>query len=133
MADAVTTQVYDSVRNYVITANDISDGTGLNLVTLVDVSTMTPNPGEHLVLWRADYDVGDVGGVTLYWEGTPNRVLLAMEPGGVDRYVGTFGGLRNDALTPTGNILISTHGFVAGSTFSLTLEFKKGGVVGFNT
>ena len=133
MADAVTTQVYDGARNYVITIEDISDGTGVTGLKIVDVTTMTPNPGTHLVLWRADYDVGAVGGVTLYWEGTPNKVLLAMEPAGIDRYAGTFGGLRNDALTPSGNVLLTTHGFVAGSTFSLTLEFKKGGITGFNT
>lgn len=131
MADSVTTQVYDGDRNYVVTVNDISDGTGLLNYLLVDISTMNPNPGTNLVLWDIDYDIGDTGGVILYWEGIPNRVLLALEPAGLDRYAGTFGGLRNDAAAATGNVLVSTHGFTSESTFSLTLFFKKGGLRGF--
>ncbi len=131
MVDSVTTQAYDGDHNYVITVNDISDGTGLTDLKIVDVTTMNPNPGTHLVLWDIDYDVGAAGGVTLYWEGTPSKVLLALEPAGLDRYAGTFGGLRNDAQGATGNVLVSTHGFTSQSTFSLTLKFKKGGVRGF--
>ncbi len=131
MVDAVTTQVYDGDHNYVVTVNDISDGTGLLDYLLVDVSTMSPNPGTHLVLWNVDYDIGAAGGATLYWEGIPNRVLLALEPAGLDRFAGTFGGLRNDAAAATGNVLVSTHGFTNQSTLSLTLYFKKGGLSGF--
>lgn len=131
MVDAVTTQVYDGDHNYVITVEDISDGTGLTALKIVDVTTMHPNPGTHLVLWKVDYDIGTLGGVTLYWEGTPNKVLLALEPAGMDRDISRFGGLRCDASAATGNVLVSTHGFTNQSTFSITLEFKKGGLTGF--
>jgi hypothetical protein len=132
MADTVTTQTYDGAHNFVITMNSLSDGTGETLVKKVDVTTMNPNPTTHLVLWRCSYNI-QAGSVELYWEGSPNKILLSLSGSMTDREFRRWGGLRDDALTPTGNVLLSTIGFAANSGYSITLEFKKGGITGFSS
>lgn len=127
MADALTTQLYDGEHNVVFNMQDLSDGTGLALLKIIDVTTLKPNPRTHLVLWRVNYDV--VGGqVVVYWEATVNTPLLIMKDALHSRKFNKYGGLKNNAgAGATGNVLISTSGFGADSSFSLTLEFKKGG------
>lgn len=127
MADVVTSTIYDGARNVILTLGNISDATGQSGVTILDPATLLPNPGTHLVLWRVTYDVKG-GGVNIEWGGTPNKSMIAMS-GADTRDFSRFGGIRNDALTPTGLIRISTIGFAAGSTYSVILEFKKGGPV----
>lgn len=127
MADNVVTQIYDGAHNLVVNIQDLSDGTGLTLLKIVDVTTLNPNPGTHLVLWRINYDVKG-GQVILYWEATTNELLVVMQDEEATREFGNYGGLKNNAGTGvTGNVLLSTQGFVANSSFSLSLEFKKGG------
>lgn len=127
MPNNITVQDYDGEHNYVITMNNRCDGSGdETLVTKVDVSTLIPNPGDHLVLWHANWVISG-GVVNLYWAGTPNRLLQSLSQVSDDRQYSRFGGIRNDAVLATGDVLLSTIGFVAGSSYTITLEFKKDG------
>jgi hypothetical protein len=127
MADAVTTQQIDGAHNVILFLNNNSDGTGETLVRKIDVTTLIPNPRTTLRLWRAAWGITGNGQVVLYWEGTPNRVFLVASAAGTEFFYGKYGGIKNDAVTPTGNVLLSTGGFVVNNGYHLMLEFKKGG------
>lgn len=126
MVDAVTAQVYDGAHNVVLTLNSNSDGTGETLVKKLDVTLLKPNPLTTLRLWKAVWGITGAGQIVLYWEGTPNKVFLVASSTSTEFWYGHNGGLKNDAVTPTGNVLLSTGGFVANSGYHLLLEFKKG-------
>lgn len=128
MADTVTTQTYDGERNVTVILNNLSDGTGETLVKKLDVTTLHPNPAAHIKLWRAFHDVTD-GEVILYWEGTPNRLLATLSSASPDLDFSRTGGLIDDATSGTGNVLLSTVGFVQNSSYTIRLEFKKGGTL----
>lgn len=128
MADALTTQHYDGARNYTIKLVDISDGTGLSLVKVVDVTTMNPNPGVHLKVRKIQYTIHS-GAVILYWEATTNVPIVFLAEGTdmLDFSKVYAGGYPNNAGTGvTGNILLSTVAFAANSGFSVELELLKG-------
>lgn len=132
MADTVTTQLYDGARNVVVHLNNFSDGTGETAVTKVTVANLNPNPTTHLVLWRCSYDIKG-GGVELYWDATADKLLLSMSGQMTDRDFSRWGGLRNDAGAGiTGDVQLTTTGFMPNSGYSITLEFKKGGIFGQN-
>lgn len=126
MADVVTSQIYDGAHNVVLILSSNSDGTGETLVRKLDVSTLKPNPLSTLRLWRGTWDITSPGEVILFWEGTPNRPMIQASSASTNFNYGQFGGLKNDALAPTGNVLLSSAGFAAASGYHLLLEFKKG-------
>lgn len=129
MADAVTSQIYDGTDHVVVHLNNLSDGTGESAVLKVDVSTLVPDPTTHLVLRRCSYDVKG-GAVELFWDAAADKLLLLMSGQMTDRDFSNWGGLKNDAGAGiTGDVLLTTVGFVANSGYSITLEFKKGGPI----
>ncbi len=116
----------------VVNLNGLSDGTGESAVLKLDVSTLVPDPGTHLVLWRCSYNIV-AGSVDLYWDANADKLLLSMSGSMTDRDFSRFGGLKNDAgAGVTGDVMLTTVGFLANSGYSITLEFKKGGIVGQN-
>lgn len=128
MADAVTTTLYDGARNVVLTYTDISDGTGLSLATMLDVSTLSPNPGAHLKIRRIRYSITNMI-VTLYWAGTPNKPIANIGQGQdiLDWSKDYSGGLPNDATSATGNILITAQTIGSATAgLTITLECIKG-------
>jgi len=133
LPDAVSSQLYDGARNVVVHLNNVSDGTGQTNALIVDVSTLTPNPTTHLALWRASFSIRG-GGVIISWDATVDQQLLFMGDGGPGELdFSPWGGLWNNAgAGVTGDVLLSTVGFAANSGYSITLEFKKGGIYGQN-
>lgn len=133
MADTVTTQVYNGEHNYVVTIENVSDGTGQSNVVIVNASTITSGVITKLVLWKCSYNI-KAGSVTISWDDTARRQLLFMSdavPGMTHRDFSEFGGLSNSASSlfdSTGNVLLTTNGFGVTSGYSITLEFKKVGV-----
>lgn len=127
MVDAVTTQLYDGARNVTVKLTNISDGTGEVLVKKLDVTTLNPNPGTHMKVKRVRYSVA-AGGVALFWEGTPNTPIVTLAEGnGNFDFSKVFSvGYPDNASSPTGNILLSTSGFVPGSAYTIELELVKG-------
>jgi hypothetical protein len=127
MADAVTVQIYDGARNVVVKLTNFSDGTGEAAVKKIDHTTLVPDPLATLKLKRCDAVVNG-GTVTLLWEGTPNKTMLLIASGGDNalHMRPRHRGVINDALTPTGNVLLTTNGFAAGSAYDIELEFTKG-------
>jgi hypothetical protein len=124
MADTVTTQVIvNNARNYVAKFTDLSDATGeTNVVKIAASATFTP----HAKLWYIHYDVRNMG-VNIQWGGTPNITMLFLsDTSGGELCFEKFGGIWNNATTPTGAVLFSTIGAAANSTYSVTMHFKLG-------
>lgn len=124
MVDAVTTQVLmNNSRNYVVKFTNLSDATGESLVTKIPTTDLT----SHAKLWCVDYDV-KVMAIQLFWAGTPNQTLVILGGGtsGSILNASRYGGLWNNAATPTGAVLLSTIGALANSSYTLILEFRKG-------
>lgn len=128
MADALTSQAYDGARNYQIKLVDVSDGTGFIAHKVVDVTTMTPNPGIHMKVRRIRYTIAG-GSVLLLWEATTNVPIVWLATGTdiLDFSKVYAGGYPNNGGTgATGNILLTTEGFGATSGFTIDLEIIKG-------
>lgn len=127
MADVTTSQAYDGARNYQIKLTNESDGTGQSGVKVVDVTTMTPNPGAHIKLRHVRYSITGMT-VRLIWGGTPNKDLVILTPGTdeLDFSKNYAGGWPDNATAGTGDILLTTIGAINGSSYTLELEFIKG-------
>ncbi len=128
MADSFTTQAYDGRRNYQVKLVDLSDGTGLSSQLVVDVSTLTPDPGLHLKIKRIRYAIYAMR-VTLYWDANTDIPIAVLGPGEdtlelANEYAG---GWPNNAGTGvTGDVLLTTSDQVSGSGFTIVLECIKG-------
>ena len=128
MADTLTTQVYDGARNYQIKLVDDSDGTGLLAAKVVDVTTMHPNPGVHMKLKRIRFSIYAMR-VELLWEASTPVPIAIIGPGEdiLDFSREYAGGWPDNAgVGVTGSVLMTTRDQVAGSGFTIVLEFIKG-------
>lgn len=127
MADATSSQIYDGARNLSVKLTNVSDGTGQTAAKVVDVTTLTPNPGTHLKLRRIKYSIESMS-VRLQWEGTPNQDLVLISNGEniLDFSKEYAGGIPNNAASPTGNVLLTTIGAAANSNYVIDMEFIKG-------
>jgi hypothetical protein len=127
MADSYSNQVYDGARNAQFKLTDLSDGTGLTNQNVTNVSSLVPNPGIHLKLRRVRYSIEGMT-VRLQWGGTPNKDLILISQGEdvLDFSKDYAGGIPNNAAMPTGDVLLTTIGASANSSFTIMLEFIKG-------
>lgn len=125
MADAVVSQtVYDGPGEVVMRFTNVSDGTGESAVLKVDVSGLSPAPGEVTIqkiaystagmsvdiLWDADTDV-------LAWH------IPADQTGQID-----FGDhpLKNNSGTgKTGDVKFTTIGHTAADRYTIQLHMRK--------
>ena len=136
MADTVNTEVvYDGQRNAVVKCTNESDGTGESAVVKVNVASLVPNPGVHLVLWRLKYNIatgvpttaGTMSAVRLQSDASSLVDLLILTGWGTINFF-RRGGLKTaDGANSTGNITLTTVNFKAGSSYTLEFELKKGG------
>jgi hypothetical protein len=127
MADTTNLQTYDGIRNINVKLTIESDGTGTANFKIIDVTTLTPNPGLHMKVRRIRYSIGGMY-VRLQWEGTPNTDIAILANGQdiLDFTNEYAGGFPNNGSTPTGNIVVTTQGQIAGSNATLNLECIKG-------
>lgn len=130
MADTVSSQtIINGPRNLVMKFTNESDGTGESGIKKVDAasSTFAVNgtvPGVHLTVARVTYNVS-TGSVRMQWDASSATDIDILSYAGVQDYT-AFGGLTNpNATGATGSILFTTVGFVAGSSYTITLEMIK--------
>lgn len=125
MAVQTTSQVlYDGNRNVVMQFTGVGDGMGDEVAApKVRVADLTPIPSSVKVM-KIHYDV--TGGlVQLLWAATENVPFLTLGVCDSIDYE-TIGGMTNGGGdTASGDILFSTLGFDAGSTYSITIEMVK--------
>lgn len=127
MAVVITSQVlYDGQRNLVMQFQGVSDGTN-DGVAIVHLADLNPVPLGVKVLC-VTYDV-PVGIVRLTYEGD-EPVQIADCSGWNTLEFGKFGGVVNTIGAPAdnnsnGDIIATTMGFEAGSSFNIKLEMIK--------
>ena len=130
MADIVTVQTIADVAGvkHVSKMTNISDGTGESLVTKIDASaTQAMSEDATKVLARIWYSINTTNrnaGVELLWGGTTNGTMVVLSGQG-HWDLRTFGdGITNNAITATGDVLLSTRNFVSGDNYTILVEFR---------
>lgn len=123
MADVVSIQLYNGARNAQVKVVDVSDGTGLSSYVILNASTLVPNPGSHMKIRRIKYSILNCY-VRIQWDGaTPGDIAYLGQGEDILDFTHDYaGGFPNNALTPTGNVIVTTTGQIAGSGFTLTLD-----------
>lgn len=131
MADVTTSQIIaNGARNLIVKLTDVSDGTGLTAVKVVDAQDAAfavggQVPGVHLKVKRVAYDVHGMV-VRLQWDATDPVDLVTLSGFGHLDFK-RFQGIPNTkAPGATGSILLTTIGAAADSTFTIDLEMIKG-------
>ena len=125
MAMATTSQVVnDGPRRLTMQFTGISDGQGDEVnVVKVRAADLIPVPKSASVL-KISYDISG-GLLQLLWSAAEPVPFLVLSGFNVIDYT-TVGGLPNGGGdTANGDILVSTLGFDAGSSYSLLLEMVK--------
>ncbi len=130
MADTVSTQTIADTAGvkYVIKMTNLSDGSGETNVKKIDASetTFMSVDGERR-LSRVYYsvNVSDAkSGVELIWDGATNSTALFLSGQGTIDLRTDGNSFKNDATTPTGDVLLSTKNFAKGDNYSIIVEFR---------
>ena len=130
MADTVTTQIIADTSGvkYVIKLTNISDGSGEILVKKIDASetTFMSEDGARAIA-RVYYSINasdKKSGVELVWDGETNATALFLSGQGFMDFRTDGNSFTNNAITPTGDVLLSTKNFATGDNYSLIVEFR---------
>ncbi len=128
MGMSVTTRIIEEgVRNLTMQFTGLGDGTE-NETGVVKVNVAALNPRcAGVRIMKATYDVA-YGLVEIQWDALAPVDAILLDGYGHFDYC-RQGGLNNSGVVgATGNILFSTKGFEANSSYTITLEMKKKGV-----
>tara|TARA_B100000214_G_scaffold58561_1_gene37913 strand:+ start:398 stop:790 length:393 start_codon:yes stop_codon:yes gene_type:complete len=130
MADTVTTQTISDTAGvkYVVKMTNISDGSGENLVKKVDASetTFMTEDGNRSIA-RVYYSINtsdNKSGVEIVWDGATNATALFLSGQGFMDFRTDGNSFKNNATTPTGDVLLSTKNFANGDNYSIIVEFR---------
>lgn len=129
MADSVSIQLYDGARNVQVKVVDVSDGTGLSNYTIITAANLVPNPGAHMKIRRIRYSIAGTGFfLRIQWKGATNGDIAYLSQGQdwLDFSKTYAGGFPNNAVTPTGDVVLTTTGAATGDGFTLEMDFIKG-------
>ena len=130
MADTVTTQTIADTSGvkYVVKLTNISDGSGEILVKKIDASeTIFISEDGARVIARVYYSINasdNKSGVELVWDGETNATALFLSGQGFMDFRTDGNSFKNNAITPTGDVLLSTKNFANGDNYSLIVEFR---------
>jgi hypothetical protein len=130
MADAVTSQtIVDGEKKVVMKFTNVSDGSGESAVAKVDVSALASNTAGSActgvaieqIWWQC---IGMK--VNILWDASSD--VLAMQLGenqsGHHDYT-SFGGITNNASSPTGDVNFTTVGHSSADTYAIVLYMRK--------
>ena len=128
MADTVTSQTITDVAGTktVMKFTNKSDGTGENLVVKVDASELN-HASSSTKIARVIYSINTTdpkGSVEILFDGTTNGTALFLAGQGTIDLQTSAIQISNNASSPTGDILFSTHNFVNGDSYSVILEVR---------
>ena len=130
MADIVTTQTIADTTGvkYVVKLTNFSDGTGETLVTKVDASetTFMTTDGNRKIskIWFSINTSNAKAGVELLWNGSTNRTAVFLSGQGHFDFRPSGNEIPNNAVVPTGDVLLSTRNFLNGDNYTLIVEFR---------
>jgi len=135
MADAVSSQtLIDTEKRVVMKFTNLSDGSGESAVKKVDVSALTSHPDgtacSQVTIDQIWYNVGGMRVVIDFDASTNVPALIlggsaaaANNEGHMD--FRSFGGIKNNASSPTGDIDITTSGHTNLDHYTVILEMRK--------
>jgi hypothetical protein len=130
MADIVTTQTIADTSGvkYVTKLTNFSDGTGETLVRKVDASALTfmTEDGNRKIskIWFSINTSNAKAGVELLWNGSTNSTALFLSGQGHFDFRPSGNEIPNNAVTPTGDVLLSTRNFLNGDNYTIIVEFR---------
>lgn len=131
MVDAVTvTKLFDGHKYCAYEFLNVSDGTGESLVKKIDRLDLMPSGGgtvQSLTLIDASWDVSGFTYVNMLWDRNPSAIVVETMTGNSGVCYDTIGDKHdpNRMLDGTGNILITTSGGATGSSYRVSVLFKK--------
>ena len=130
MADTVTSQVITDTSGvkFVTKLTNFSDGSGETDVIKVDASTTTfmTQDGARKVA-KIFYSINTTSTksvVELKWAGTTNSTIMFLSGQGFFDFRSAGDEITNNAITPTGDVLLSTRNFANGDNYSIVIEFR---------
>ena len=130
MADIVTSQVLTDTTGlkFVVKVTNISDGTGENLVKKVDASELTfmTEDGNRKIakIWYSINTANNKSAVELIWDGATDATAALLSGNGHWDLRTSGNEITNNALTPNGDVLVSTKNFADGDNYTILLEFR---------
>ena len=124
MADTVTTQTIADTSGVKFTAKltNFSDGTGETLVKKVDASELTFITISKL--WFSINTANPKSAVEILWDGGTNATALLLSGQGHFDFRPSGTEIPNNAVTPTGDVLLSTKNFANGDNYTIIVEFR---------
>ena len=130
MADIVTSQVLTDTTGlkFVVKITNLSDGTGENLVRKVDASetTFMTEDGNRKIakIWYSINTANNKSAVELIWDGATDATAALLSGNGHWDLRTSGNEITNNALTPNGDVLVSTKNFADGDNYTILLEFR---------
>ena len=135
MADAVSSQtIVDTEKRIVMKFTNLSDGEGESAVKKVDVSALTAHiDGTACSQATIDQIWYDVGGMrlTIDYDASTNVPALILggsaAAGNVQGHMDfrSFGGIKNNASSPDGDLDFTTSGHTNLDHYTVVLEMRK--------
>jgi hypothetical protein len=135
MADAVTSQtIIDTEKRVVMKFTNLSDGSGESAVKKVDVSALNSHPDgtacSQVTIDQIWYDIGGMR-LTIFFAASTNVAALVLggsaAAGNVQGHLDfrSFGGIKNNASSPDGDLDFTTSGHTNLDHYTVILEMRK--------
>jgi hypothetical protein len=127
MADTVDIKYTSKGRYHQVRLQNRSDGTGESGVTKIDISTLLTPAGATCTWIVVDRIESTINGMTvrLDWDHTTDDELATLAPGGAPLDWSSVGGNPDPKSSGgTGDVLLTTIGHAAGSTYDITITFR---------
>ena len=130
MADLVTTQTIADTSGvkFVSKLTNFSDGTGETLVKKIDASEvtfMTEDANRKISrVWYSINTSNAKSGVEIIWDGDTNATAMLLGGNGYFDLRTAGNEISNNAVTPTGDVLLSTKNFALGDNYTIIIEFR---------
>ena len=130
MADAVSSQtIVDTDKRTVVKFTNLSDGSGEAAVKKVDVSALGGAPSRVTIdqIW---YDIGGMR-LAIYFAASTNALALTIGGSAAAGNMGghmdfrSFGGIKNNASSPDGDLDFTTSGHTNLDHYTVILEMRK--------
>ena len=135
MADAVTSQtIIDTEKRVVMKFTNLSDGSGESAVKKVDVSALTAHPDgtacSQVTIDQIWYDIGGMR-LAIYHDASTSALALVLGGSAAAGNMGghmdfrSFGGIKNNASSPTGDLDFTNSGHTNLDHYTIVLEMRK--------
>ena len=130
MADTVTSQTIADTTGvkFTVKLTNLSDGTGETLVKKVDASEltfMTEDANRTISkVWYSINTANNKSAVELLWDGATNATAMLLGGNGYFDLRTAGNEVSNNAVTPTGDVLLSTKNFALGDNYTIIIEFR---------